>query len=457
MNPYEENLKNLIEDHITEPTGLSGVEDRFDKRFRKERRNSRIKISSAVTSLLVLFMFITANTDMAWAESLRKIPVLKELFTSMMFSSNYEDQIEELGLVSDNGEHQLSLQYALSDDKKISLYLQFPEYIKLEGYDRLVVTVLNVYDINTNEDYTSAFLPENSAYPDYFEHNYLSLFGLLPPGPEMHFPDEMGFILSASIEHREFSSTHGMKLISTEDLGEFSFETSLQKMSRTKNNEINKTLRLSGNRLHLNSIERSPLSTNLIITEDPDNTHRITGFEGKFVDAETGAVITDDLSSIMYDKDFRIHSIALGSQSMRSGAYAADLIITGVYLLDKQAEYITVDFEQKTMSPSIEGIKLSMVSSRKKSLLTFLIEKNDPYSSPFHFKYKTQEGEYKYLPHGSYSGGGSENTTVSYVFEEEIHGTITLRLHGQNNNHLIPLKEPIGTVIDVPEAFEPTP
>ncbi len=260
MNPLDENMRHLIDKTIQEPEALSSVEERFEKRFTKEKRKKRIKASSFAASLLVISMLVTANTNTAWAESIRKIPVLKELFSYMHFGQDYEEQIEELGLISDNGEHQLYLQYALSDDKQIILYLQFPEYITLEEHDRLKVEVIKVYDLKTGDDYTSSFIPENSAYAGYFEHNYLNLIGMLPHGMEMYFPDEMGFTFFASIERRDFTSNHGMELKSTENLGEFSFETSLQKMSKTKNNEINTTVNLSGNNLQIKSIERSPLS-----------------------------------------------------------------------------------------------------------------------------------------------------------------------------------------------------
>lgn len=458
MNPSEDNLKNLIEENLTEPSTLSGVEERFEKRFVKERRKKRIKISSAVTSILVVFMFITANTNTAWAESIRKIPVLKELLTYMEFGSNYEDQIEELGLVSDNGEHELYLQYALSDEKQILLYLQFPQYITLEGHDRLIVEIIKVYDLKTGDDYTSSFIPESNAYAGYFEHNYLTIIGMLPHGMEMNYPDEMGFILSSSIERRDFTSTNGMELKSTEDLGQFSFETALQKMSKTKNNEIDKTVTLSGNKLRIESIERSPLSTDLVISEDPENKYWITALEGMLKDTVTGAVITDDLSYLSYNKDFYIHSIALGSREMRSDAHTAELIITGVNLLDKEKEYLTIDFDKKTMSPEIKGIEPSLVRSGRKSVLTFLIENKDPsglMNTPFHHEYETEEGETKLLPNGSYSGEGG-SYTISYVFDEEIHGTIIIRINGRDYNHYVPLNEPARVIIDVPEIFEPS-
>ena len=458
MNLYEDNLKNLIEENYTEPSALSGVEERFEKRFGKERRKKRIKISSAVTSLLLVFMFITANTDTAWAESLRKIPVLKELFSFMTFSSNYEDQIEELGLVSDNGEHELYLQYALSDEKEIILYLQFPEYITLEGYDRLKVEVKKVYDLKTGDDYTSSFMPENSAFAESFEHNYLNIIGMLPHGLDMHFPTEMGFVLSASIERRDFTSSQGMEVKSTEDLGEFSFETSLQKMSKTKKSEINETLILAGNNLNIKSLERSPLTADLIVSEDPENAHRITVFEGLLKDTETGAVITNDLSFVSYDTDFHIRSIALGSRSMRNEAHTAELIITGVHLLDKSEEYITIDFDKKTMSPEMEGMESIIGSVGGKSVLTFQIDNvgSNGFTTPFYFNYETEDGEVKPLPYASYSTVG-DRSTISYEFEEEIQGTITLQQNGWNDNHYLPLKEPARVLIDIPEAFEPAP
>jgi len=458
MNPSEDKLRHFIDHTLQESDTLSGVEERFEKRFTKERRKKRIKISSAVTSILVVFMFITANTNTAWAETLKKIPVLKELLSYMEFGSDYEDQIEELGLVSDNGEHELYLQYALSDDKQIILYLQFPEYITLEEYDRLKVEVIKAYDLKTGEDYTSSFIPESSAFADFFEHNYLNLIGMLPHGMEMHFPAEMGFILSSSIERRDFTSTQGMEVKSTEELGSFSFETSLQKMSKTKNSEINKTLTLSGNNLHIKSFERSPLSTDLVVSEDPENKYWITALEGMLKDAETGAVITDDLSYLSYNKDFHIHSISLGSRNLKSDAHTAELIITGVNLLDKEKEYFTIDFDKKTMSPEIKGIEPSLISSGRKSILTFLIENKDPsglMNTPFHHEYETEEGETKLLPNGSYSGEGG-SYTISYVFDEEIHGTIILRINGRDYNHYVPLNEPATVIIDVPEIFNPS-
>ena len=187
MNPYEVNLKNLIEETITEPSALSGVEERFEKRFGKERRKKRIQISSAVTSLLLVFMFITANTDTAWAENIRKIPVLKDFLSAMSFLTPYEDDLDELGLLSESGDYQMYLQYALSDDKNIRFYFETSENINLDDYDRLKIEHFKVYDLKTKEEYGQYFYLGEAVTSGNFNDHYFSLMGMLPPGSDLSF------------------------------------------------------------------------------------------------------------------------------------------------------------------------------------------------------------------------------------------------------------------------------
>jgi len=455
MNPYEENLKNLIEDHITEPSELSGVEDRFDKRFRKERRNSRIKISSAVTSLLVLFMFITANTDTAWAESLKKIPVLKELLSSMAFLDDHKDQIEELGLVSDNGEHQLYLQYALSDDKQISLYVQFPDYIKLDQYDQVMVEVIRAYDLKTDTEFTDSFIP-TSDIGEHFQNNYLNLFGMLSPGQEQRYPEELGIVVSATIYRRTFSPDSGMSIDGVEDLGHFAFETHLQKMSSRNNMDINQGVVIEGNELIIKSVESSSLVTSVLFQKNDANTHRFADLKGKIENPETGEILSDGLGMTLYDFDSNIYAVILNRNSLAEDAHTVNFVITEVSLVDKTKEKIFIDFDQKTMSTKMDGAELSMISSGSKSTFTLKLPYEEPgvMYSPFQFMYETDDGDKKPLPYPNLSGH-EEFYTVSYVFDEEINGTITLTQSGQTPGHYIKLDEPIEISIDIPERFNP--
>lgn len=459
MSPSEDKIRHLIDQAFHESDTLSGVEERFEKRFSKERRKKRIKISSAVTSFLVLFMFITANTDTAWAENLRKIPVLGELLSSMAFLNNNEDQIEELGLVSDNGEHQLYLQYALSDDKQIRLYLQFPDHITLKEHEHLTINIHKVYDLKTGEDFTSSFINPDHAYPENFEHNYVSLFGTLPPGKELSYPDEIGISLSASIGYYPSSLYGKTEYVINENLGQFSFKTKLQKMMSIETKKIGKSVSISGNSLLIKSIERSPLRASILLDTDSLNLDRVTSLKGKLIDPVSGEVLDDNLDSLMYDMDGDIRAIFLDPDTLPKNAFRSELVITGVSLMAKDEEFVTIDFERKTIEPEVEGMELIGVSVGKKTAMWMNVRYKEPgiMFNPFHYMYETNDGKTEFLPHGSYGGVNDEFYNISLVFDHEINDTIRLRKSSdQYSNHLT-FKEPIRITIDMPETFDPIP
>ncbi len=457
MNPFKDKLRHLIDHALQESETLSGVEERFEKRFTKERRKKRIQISSAVTTLLVLFMFITANTNTAWAETLKKIPVLKELFSYMNFSEDYEDQIEELGLVSDNGEHQLYLQYALSDDKQIRLYLQFPEYITLKEHEHLTINIHKVYDLKTGEDFTSSFINPDHAYPERFDHNYVSLFGTLPPGTELSYPDEIGISLSASIGYYPSSLYGKTEYVINEDLGQFSFETKLQKMMHTETKKIGKSISISGNSLLIKSIERSPLRASILLDTDSLNLDRVTSLKGTLIDPVSGEILDDDLDSLMYDMDGNIRAIFLDSDALPNNAFKCELVITGASLMAKDEEFVTIDFERKTIEPEVEGMELIGVSVGKKTAMWMNVRYKEPgvMFNPFHYLYETNDGKTEFLPHGSYGGVNDEFYNISLIFDHEINDTIRLRKRSDQYSKHVTFEEPIRITIDIPETFDP--
>ena len=457
MNLYEDNLKNLIEENITEPSALSGVEERFEKRFGKERRKKRIKISSAVTSLLLIFMFITANTNTAWAESLRKIPVLKDFLSAMSFLTPYENDLDELGLLSESGDYQMYLQYALSDDKNIRFYFETSENIHLDDYDRLKIEHFKVYDLKTKEDYGPYFYLGEAVTSGNFNDHYFSLMGMLPPGSDVSFPEELGIEFSAVILRGEAGTKEYYKVIGTEALGEFSFELKLENMIERPRNDINVSLDLLGNNLIVKSLETSSLSTILLFEEEPDNKDRIVSIRGKVLDAETGKVIRDNLDYQVFSKAHPQYGIFLDLSRLSSQPGRLELVIDGVKLLDKEEEYITFTPAEKTVDKSMTNIELTTYSTGYKTLLGFKVNIEDPegFEGIFHYEYETGSGEKKRMPMGSFQNLG-EYRNISYIFEEDINDTIILRRSG-SEMPIHKLEQPIRIPIDVPEEFEPVP
>ncbi|HSL87327.1 MAG TPA: hypothetical protein VK861_10370 [Bacteroidales bacterium] len=459
MNPFEDNLRNLVDQTLSEPESLISVEERFEKRLDKERRNNRIKISSAVTGLLVLFMFITANTDTAWAESIRKIPVLKEFLSAMQLGDDYREALEELGIASDNGEYQMYLQYALSDDKTIHLYFEASENIQLDDYDQLKIEDLKIYDLKTGKDYAPHFHNRDPITARNLEDHYFSLMGMLSPGSDENFPDTLGIEFSAVIYRGTAGSgDEYYKVLSSESLGQFSFEIKLEHMIRRPKNDINEPLNLLENTLILRSLETSTLSSVLLFEEDKDNQHRIVSIRGRILDAKTGKVIRDNLTYQIFSTVRPEYGISLDLSDMDQKSGKLELIIDGVQLLDQEKEYITLDPSTKTIDKEMENIELTSFSTGYKTLVIFKIREGNPEhrsGSLFHYRYETDKGDIKVTPRGNHQNYG-EYSAISYIFDDDIDDKIILRRNG-NEMPVLDLEEPIHILIDVPEEFEPMP
>lgn len=458
MNPSEDKLRHLIDQALQESETLSGVEERFEKRFTKERRKKKIKISSAVTSLLVLFMFITANTNTAWAETLKKIPVLKEFLSVMTFLSQHEENLEELGLESDSGEYQMYLQYALSDDKTIHFYFETSENITLDEYDQLKIEDLKIYDLNTKEDYAPNFYNSGSITSRNLEDHYFSLMGMLQPGSDISFPEKFGIEFSAVIYRgEEGSGNEFFKVTSSESLGQFSFEIELENMIERPKNDINASLDLLGNNLIVRSLETSTLSTILLFEEDLDNPDRIVSIGGKILDAETGDVIKDNLDYQIFSTVSPQYGISLDLSDMSSQSGKLELVIDSVKLMDKEEEYITLNPANKTIDKEMKNIELTTYSTGYKTLVIFKVKKEDldGFSGIFHHEYETGSGEKKRTPMGGFQNHGVYSS-ISYIFEDDINDTIILRRTGSEMPTL-ELENPIRLEMDIPEVFDAIP
>jgi len=228
-------------------------------------------------------------------------------------------------------------------------------------------------------------------------------------------------------------------------------------MMRIETKKISETIDISGNRLHIKSIERSPMSATIIFDSEPLNRDRITSLKGSLIDSVSGEVLTDDLDTLMFDLEGNIRAIFLNPHTLPKNAIKSELVITGAALLAKDEEFVTIDFEHKTLEPEVEGMKLIGVSVGKKTAMWINVRYKEPNVrfNPFHYMYETEEGKMEFLPHGSYGGVNDELFNVSLVFDREINGKIKLRKTSDQYSDHITFKEPIRITIDIPETFDP--
>ncbi len=464
MNPYDDNLKKIIHNNIPDPSTLSDVEARFVKRHQREKRKTAVANGSLMSVMTIILLVITLNTNTALAESLRRLPVLGEIYNLTSLTEKTAD-IERLGIVSRNNEHEVYLQYALSDDQKVLLYFQFPEYVRLESDDMLEIEILEVTDLKTKKSILPYFINPIAAFEGAFEHQYIGLYGRFPVNTEEDFPSEIRMKLNAKIIRRTIEQNTGnafnsgieIKVDSVEDLGIFEFEFELQQMMNTFVNKINKKLDFFGDQLELKSISRSPLSNNLLFKEMPGNEHRIRGIVGTIRNKETGEVLTDDLMTWYHDEKNMEFGTTSGITA-EDNVKEIELEITGALMVRKDEEYVTIDLDTKTMDKTIEDLEvIRIIKSKDLTQITFKVslpEDSDGTAySVFEGQYQNENGDTKILPGPSFGGSG-DYFILTYNFKEEIHGKIILKQLGRFDKARL-FEEPYRITIEVPDAFKP--
>lgn len=422
MNPFEEEMKEKIRTETLAPKELVDVEERAMRRYRGHRRRKSAKGLLLVVFMLASFLLYTANTESVFAKRLQSVPVLKDLLVVMSFSAQDEEKLEELGLVSDSGTHEVMLQYALSEDKRMYLYFQFPEDLLPEEEDRLYVKMLEVSDQKTGEDFSMTFQEERFIYPP-LEKGYVSIMGFIPAGFDLKFPEKLHMSFEAKVLKNTTLGKDGFVAEEEVDLGTFAFDMDLQKMEKRIIENIQGHMDIQGNTFTLEAVERGLRTVDITVSQDEENEEIISHVKGHVRDALTKEILVEDFTTSYLMTTGEINSFYLSGEKLPSEG-EVELVVEEAILIPKNQRFVEVDTQKKQLVQEIPSLTLDMVSIGKMSALSFIVEENG--TNPFGFFYYTEEGEEKKMPGPSIQSVGEGATKWSYVFEEPLHGIIKI-------------------------------
>ena len=404
-----EKFNNLIDESFKYPDELSQADVRFEKRILKENRKKKTILSSAAVLAASLIFVLLININPAFADAVAELPVLGKLAEYVRFDKSLTKAIEneyvqEVNLVSWDGEKRLLLPYLIADEKNLVLFFQLPEEFE-QGPDEWVnIYLKDMKNPDTGKKIDGYFYTSGDVSLEgreenfgFMKHHYQFVDVTVPKAIDMEFELKLG----SSI------------------IGTFNFNLELEDFADPKVYEINEKHTIFGQDIEVEVMTVYPTGTEVDFKFLDKNSAIIKGLELM--------VVQDDMEIIKYSKNKLGATYDDGwmrvfiESNYFDKPKKQELFISGASLLEKDQVFVTVDIDRRTISPEIEGAKLEQVI--KEGNNAFLVFSsplvNDVLYSLFDLEYKDEEGNlYELDSMGTGSDATNMKTFITVEYPE---------------------------------------
>lgn len=435
----------FLEDASTYPEDLSGVEERLEERILTDKGKKRRKnalYSSLATVAAAILLILLVNTNAACANTISNIPVLGQLIEYVKFDKSLShaienDYIQEVAQVAWDGDKQLLLPYVLADEKNLVLFFQLPKDFELAPNEWTHISLKDMRNKSTGNKVEGFGYSTGSMSGEGIEENngfmmqkYHFSEGSLPQSIEFEVVLEVEILEG---EERavplEEVFEEGNPERNIKEIGNFKFQVDFEEFAEPIVHEFNKTYSVMGQSITLEEMKVYPTGTEVTFTFAKENSGLIKGLDVA-VD-ENGKVVLEgsDGLSATHREDNSGMSVFIESDYFKK-PQKQELLIRGLRLLDKDKEFITVDLENKTITPAIEGMELEkVIKGEGKANLVFSTKVFDRESfGMFNFEYKDEEGNlYKLNGEGTSTNHESMDMTTRITVEYPKSGKIILQ------------------------------
>lgn len=421
----------LINESFKYPEELSGAEERFKRRIIKEKRKKKTVISS-ITALAASILFVLLiNTNTAFANAVAEFPVIGKLAEYVRFDKSLSKAIEneyvqEVNLVAWDGNNRLLLPYVIADEKKLILFFQMPEEFKQESNQWVNIFRKSMKNGNTGEDIEGYGYSATGLSLEGRKEN----FGFIMQDyhfPEGGLPKSIDIEVEVKIENMLYpgetaiSENYDIKSGSYfETMGTFSFHIELEDFVEPKIYEIKEKHTIFGQNITVEDMKVYPTGTEVNFSFDHENSAFIKGLELEVVqdDYKVLKVNGNGFSATNDIENARMSVFVESNYFDRPNKQ--ELLIKGIRLLDKNEEFITVDIDNKTITPNIEGMELKQVIMESdNATLVFSTQQaaKDDNFGMFNHDYKDTEGnEYRLDGEGTSSYNSQMGTLITVKY-----------------------------------------
>lgn len=423
----------LLNESFKYPENLSGVEVRFKNRIMKEKKNKRTLFSSISAIAASILFILLINISPAFANAVAELPVIGKLAEYVKLDKSLSKAIEneyvqEVNLVAWDGNNKLFLPYVIADEKKLVLFFQMPEEFKQEPNQWVNIFLKNMTDSDTGEKiegygYSTSGLSLESRKQNYgfIMQNYHFTEGKLPKSIDMEVEIKIETILGSG-EAIKTETPYDFKSNSTfETMGTFNFHIELKDFVEPKIYEINENHTIFGQKIIVEDMKVYPTGTEVNFSFNSENSAIIKGLELEVIqDGYKSLKVNGNGFSATYDNENTRMSVFIESNYF-DNPENQELIIKEVRLLDKNEEFITVDIDNKTITPNIEGMELKQVirESDNTTLVFSTQILNDDNFGMFNSNYKDTEGnEYRLDSEGTSSYNSQMETLITVKYPQ---------------------------------------
>lgn len=383
MNNNEKWMK-LIKESTDYPKGLGDIEMNLSKRVAWQRRKKGA-FASGLALVAASFLFVLfVNINVSFANTVMDLPLIGKLAEFVRFDKSLSlaiknDYVQEVNLLAKDGDNSLYLPYLIADQRNLVLFFQVEEDL-LENFDEWIDIWLNsIKDPKTGETILGYFYKSQPIYLNEIEENY----GFV----KCHY-QFVDISLPKSMD-MEFQLNIGDK-----QAGIFEFSLELEDFADPKVYEIDEIFNLLGQEIVLDNMYVYPSGIEVNFSFPEENSALIKGFEMSLLEDgeekdvyefnKRGTAFTDSKMTVYIESNYF------------SKPKEQILQISGLSLLNKDEEYISVNLDKKTMNPLVEGLDLiSVVKDEDKAILTFsslLVDKG--MGSSFDFRYSDSIGNH---------------------------------------------------------------
>lgn len=451
-------INKFIDKPFEYPDELSDVEQRLKKRIMKEHRKKTAVYSSISSAAAILIFVVLVNTSTAFASAVSNVPIIGKLIEYIKFdkglcSAVKNDYMDEVMLTSFDGHQKLLLPYVIADEHNLVLFFKLPhEFNQLENQwaginlkdmrDRSTGKKVDGFSYSTS----NLSLDLRKQNDGLIMHRYHFSEGTLPKSIDIDVELELKTV-EDQVYYESQEEAENSHENTKEKIGTFNFKIDFNNFAKPITYEINESHTIMGQKFTIEKMKVYPTGTEVMFKFSDENDSFIKGLELEVEQDKVKVLKGSDGLSASYDEKNSCMSVYIESNYFEKQD-EQKLVISGVRLIKKDEEYITVDLDSKTITPNITNLELKEVIRKgNKADLVFKTEtSNGEICGLFSHSYKDADGN-------KYDFKEQENTCSNSVMETSIKvqyppsGKIILK---RELTPKITLKEPIK--INIPES-----
>ena len=454
-----EKWNDLLNESFKYPEEICSVEKRLEMRIAKLKRKKRTLITSISTLAASLLFVLLVNTNTAFANAVSELPVIRNLAEFVKFDKSLSraienEHVQEVNLVAWDGSNRLLLPYVIADEKNLVLFFQLPEEFNQESNQWINIFLDNMKNSVTGEKVEGYGYSTSGLSPEGREENYGFIMqeyhfseGKLPQSIDIEVETVIENI-TASDEPVELkdSSIYEDTKYTYDKTGTFKFHIDLADFVAPRIYEIKETHKIMDQQIIVENMKVYPTGTEVNISFSEENSAWIKGLELELLQNRDAVYKGNNGFSSTNDTENKWMSVYIESNYFDKPK-KQELLIKAIRLLDKDEEFITVDIDNETITPNIEGVELKQVIKEADNatlIFSTQISKDDNHGM-FSHEYKDIEGNiYNLNGEGTSSYDSQMETLITVKYPQS--GKVILQ------RVLTPktfLKQPI--IINIPQ------